>query len=129
MLRHYFAQRRQGGVNPLGAGTVALGSIFYIQDGGFWRDRYRGRPCLRRPWIVEAFLNGELQAARRDPTSGRWLSLFMGNRTDVARVRSLRDGRSVTIAIRILQLHEDAGLGAPDNRYPSLPHVPRQRPV
>lgn len=71
MLRQYFAPRRQGGVNPLGVGTVALGSIFYIQDDRFWRDRYRGRPCLRHPWIVEAFLNGELHAARRDPISGR----------------------------------------------------------
>lgn len=34
MLRQYHAQRRQGGDNPLGVGTVALGSIFYLQDDG-----------------------------------------------------------------------------------------------
>jgi hypothetical protein len=127
MLRQYFAQRRQGGPNPLGVGTIALGSIFYIQDEGFWRDRYRGRPRLRNPWIVEAFLNGEVGAGRRDPITGQWRSVIVGNRTDTARERSLRDGRSVMISIHILQYHEDVGLGAPDNRYPSLPLMPSRR--
>lgn len=126
MLRQYFASRRQGGANPLGVGVVALGSIFYIQDEAFWRYRYRGRPTLRNPWIVEAFLNGELHAARCDPVSRPWLSIFMANRTDTARIRPLRDGRTATIAIRVLQLHEDAGLGAEGNRYPSLPGPSRR---
>jgi len=121
MLRQYFAQRRQGGANALGVGTVALGSIFYIQDEDFWHGRHGMRAVARNPWIVEAFLNGALCAGRRDPDTGRWCSVFMSNRTDLAIVRSLRDGRRRRIAIRILQPHEDLGFGAPDNRCPALP--------
>ena len=121
MLRQYHAQRRRGGDNPLGVGTVALGSVFYLQDDGHWRARFRGAAVCRAPWIVEAFLNGQYHAARRDPATGRWLSVYAGNRTDLALVRSLRDGRRSAVAIRLLQLHEDEGLGRPDNRSPTLP--------
>ena len=37
MLRQYHAPRRQGGDNPLGVGTIALGAVFYLQDDGHWR--------------------------------------------------------------------------------------------
>ena len=107
MLRQYHAQRRQGGDNPLGVGTVALGSIFYLQDDGYWRARF-GR-------------TGQYHAARRDPATGHWLSVYVANRTDLAVLRSLRDGRCLTVAIRILQRHEDEGLGSPENRYPTIP--------
>lgn len=125
MLRHYYAQWRRGGVNPLGVGVIALGSIYYIQDAGYSRARFVAPPVRRNPWSVEAFLNGELQAARRDPQSGRWPSIADDNRTDSALVRSLRDGRRRTIAIRVLELYEDKGFGVPDNPYPTLPKLVR----
>lgn len=56
MIRQYFAHRRRGGCNPLGVGVIPVGAIFFIQDDGWWRDRYRGAPICRDPWIVEAFL-------------------------------------------------------------------------
>ena len=127
MLRQYHAPRRQGGDNPLGVGTIALGSVFYLQDDGHWRARFRGGASCRAPWIVEAFLNGQYHAARRDPDTGHWLSVYVANRTDLALVRSLRDGRRRTVAIRVLQLHEDEGLGWPDNprsRPPAIPARP-----
>ena len=73
MIRQYFAYRRRGGCNPLGVGVIPVGAIFYIQDEGWWRDRYRGAPICRDPWIVEAFLNGTLAAARpnADTAAGR----------------------------------------------------------
>ena len=127
MLRQYHAPRRLGGDNPLGVGTVAIGAVFYLQDDGHWRHRYRGVAVCRAPWIVEAFLHGHYHAARRDPATGHWLSLAVANRTDLALVRSLRDGRRTTVAIRTLQLHEDEGLGWPDNprsRPPAIPARP-----
>jgi len=51
----------------------------------------------------------------------------MGNRTDTALLRSLRDGRRRAVAIRILELHEDEGFGAPDNPYPTLPKAEAYR--
>jgi hypothetical protein len=44
VIRQYFAHRRCGGCNPLGVGVIPVGAIFYIQDEGWWRDRYRGAP-------------------------------------------------------------------------------------
>ena len=125
MLRQYHAQRRQGGNNPLGVGTIALGSIFYLQDDGYRRARFGGTAVCRTPWIVEGFLNGQYHAARRDLATGHWLSVYVGNRTDLAVLRSLRDGRRQSVAVRLLQLHEDEGFGLPDNRYPTLPILPR----
>ena len=84
MLRQYHAQRRQGGDNPLGVGTIALGSIFYLQDDGYWRARFGRAAVCRTPWIVESFLNGQYHAARRDPATGHWLSVYAANRTDLA---------------------------------------------
>ena len=124
MLRQYHAPRRQGGDNPLGVGPIAIGSVFYLQDDGYWRARFRGAAICRAPWIVEAFLNGQYHAARRDPVTGHWLSIYAANRTDLALVRSLHDGRRATVAIRTLQLHEDEGLGWPGNPRPRPPAIP-----
>ncbi|MDT8350954.1 hypothetical protein [Roseomonas mucosa] len=123
MLCQYHAPRRQGGDNPLGVGTVALGSIFYLQDDGYWRARSGRTAVCRTPWIVESFLNGQYHAARRDPATGHWLSVYAANRTDLAVLRSLRDGRRLNVAIRLLQLHEDEGFGLSDNHYPTLPSL------
>ena len=127
MLRQYHAQRRQGGDNPLGVGTVALGSIFYLQDDSYWRARFGRTAVCRTPWTVESFLNGQYHAARRAPATGHWLSVYAGNRTDLAVLRSLRDGHRQSVAIRLLQLHEDEGFGLPDNCYPILPTLSRAR--
>jgi hypothetical protein len=54
MIRQYRARRRRGGVNPLGVGVIATGSIYYLQDRGFFHDRFGGWLVCRNPWIVEA---------------------------------------------------------------------------
>ena len=121
MIRQYFAGRCRGGDNPLRVGTIAVGAIYYLQDDHWWRDRYRGSPQCRDPWIVEAFLNGLLGAARRDPATGHWLSLYIAGRSDMAIVRSLRTGRRRDIAVRVLQAHDDASLYPVCPAYPTLP--------
>lgn len=123
MIRQYFAHRFQGGANPLQVGVVATGSIFYLQDEGFFRDRHGGTAVCRTPWIVEGFLNGQCHAARRDPATGRWLDTFLSGRSDMAVLRSLRDGRRQQVAVRILQLHDDLGLTKQSTGYPSLPEL------
>ena len=99
MIRQYHAHRRQGGANPLGIGVVAAGTIVYLQDEGWWRDRDRGRPACRNPWIVTAFLNGICAAARRNRDTGLWEDVHVSRRSDMAIVRSLRDGRQRLIAV------------------------------
>lgn len=47
MLNQYRAQRRLGGNNPHGIGTVPVGTIAYVQFNG------------RNPWIIEAWMNRE----------------------------------------------------------------------
>lgn len=54
MMRQYGAQRCRGGDNPLRVGTIAVGSVFYLQDQGYFRARYGEAPICRAPWIVEA---------------------------------------------------------------------------
>lgn len=123
MIRQYFAHQRRGGCNPLGVGVIPVGATFYIQDEGWWGDRYRGAPIRRNPWIVEAFLNGTLAAARRDPETGMWQDRYLSRRSDTAVVRSLRDGRRRRIAVRVLILHEEHGLAAQPCAYPDLPSL------
>ena len=123
MIRQYFAHRRRGGCNPLGVGVILVGAIFYIQNEGWWRDRYRGAPICRNPWMLEAFLNGTLAAARRNPETGMWQDLYLAGRSDTALVRSLRDGRRHRIAVRVLILHEEHGLAAQPCPYPDLPSL------
>ncbi len=123
MYRQYFAYRRRGGPNPLGVGVIPVGAIFCLHDEGWWRDRWRGAPCCRNPWIAEAFLNGELGAGRRDPAAGQWMNNHVSGRSDMAVVRSLRDGRRRQIAVRSLILHEERGLTMEPCRYPDLPDL------
>lgn len=121
MMRQYHASPRRGGDNPYGVGIIASGSIYYLQDESYWRDRFKGRPICREPWIVEAFLNGSIGAARLSPLTGKWENRTAGRRSDIAIVRSLRDGRRRTIAVRILILHDERGLSKEPTAYPTLP--------
>lgn len=126
MIRQYYAQRRRGGDNPLGVGIIPAGAIFYLQPDWWWRDRYRGKPICRNPVIVEAFLNGTVAAARRNPDTGRWEDVFLAGRSDNAIVRSLRSGRRTTVAVSILVHHEDEGLRHDPATYPDLPILHRK---
>jgi hypothetical protein len=121
MLRQYFAQRCRGGDNPLRVGTIAIGAIYYIQPDHWWRERFRGAATCREPWIVEAFFNGTVEAAFRDPETRDWRSLYIKGRSDFALVRSLRTGRKQRITVRALQLHDDEGLSNGSQSYPTLP--------
>ena len=127
MIRQYFAQRRQGGENPLGVGVIATGTIYYLQDDGYFRDRYGGRAICRNPWMVEAFLNGTVAAARCDAVTGRWEDRTYSRRSDLALVRSLRDGERRLVAVRALILHDDLGLVMQPTRYPTLPEIRASR--
>jgi len=126
MLRHYFAQRCRGGRchggdNPLRIGTIAIGSIYYVQPDHWWRERFRGKAECREPWMVEAFFNGTIEAARRDPETREWRSIYITGRSDFALIRSLRTGRALRIAVRSLHLHDDEGLSHSVQNYPTLP--------
>jgi hypothetical protein len=130
MIRQYGAQRCQGGNNPLRVGVVAVGSIFYLQDEAFFRDRHGGTAVCRTTWIVEGFLNGTMGAARRNRDPGLWEDAYRSGRSDMALVRSLRDRRLLRqIAVRTLILHEDLGLTKGVTAYPTLPDVHRLRPT
>jgi len=123
LIRQYGGQRCRGGHNPLRVGVIPIGAIFYIQDEGWWRDRYRDAPVCRNPWIVEAFLNGTIAAARRNRDTGLWEDVYFAGRSDMALLRSLRDGRRRQIAVRTLILHEEHGLTAGPVGYPDLPDL------
>jgi hypothetical protein len=128
MIRQYYAQRCQGGDNPLRVGVVSIGSIYYIQSDRWWRDRYRGRPDRKNPWIVEGFFNGVMTAAVRDPLTGYWESRYIAGRSDTALIRSLREGRRRRIPIRALILHDDEGLTKGMTGYPDRPRLPFRQP-
>jgi hypothetical protein len=121
MFRQYFAHRFCGRDNPLRVGTIAAGAIYYIQPDSWWRDRFRGRPDCREPWMVEAFFNGTLAAACRDQVTGNWRSLYIKGRSDMALIRSLRTARTKQIAVGVLRLHDDEGLCPGIQGYPTLP--------
>ncbi len=123
MIRQYYAQCARGGHNPLRVGVVAVGSTFYLQDDTFFRDRYGGQAICRTPWTVEAFLNGTMGAARRNRETGQWEDAYRSGRSNMAVVRSLRDGRRRTVAVRLLILHDDLGLTQGGTAYPSLPDL------
>ncbi len=128
MIRQYYAQRARGGDNPLRVGVVAVGSLFYLQDEGFFRDRYGGTAICRTPWQVLGFLNGTMGAARRNRDTGHWEDTYLSGRSDMALVRSLRDSRIVRqVAVRTLVLHDDLGLVKQPTLYPILPDVRRFR--
>ena len=128
MIRQYYAQRCRGGHNPLRVGVIPTGAIFYIQDDHWWRDRFRGRPTCREPWLLEAFLNGTLGAGRRNAETGLWENVFIAGRSDMAVIRSLRTGRRRQIAVRLLIVHEEAGLRRDEGTYPDLPGETSQQP-
>jgi hypothetical protein len=130
MIRQYYAQRARGGDNPLRVGTVAAGEIFYLQDEGFFHDRFGGTAVCRTPWQVLGFLNGTMSAARRNSDTGHWEDAYRSGRSDMALVRSLRDSRILRqVAIRTLVLHDDLGLVKQPTCYPTLPDVRRFRPA
>lgn len=123
MLRQYYAQRRRGGGNPVGVGVIAVGSSYFLQDQGYFRDRHGGRAVCKAPWQIEAFLNGMMHASRRNHATGQWESTYVSGRSDMAVVRSLRDGRRHTVAVRLLILHDELGLTKGITGYPSMPDM------
>ena len=97
----------------------------------WFSDRYPGPPVCRDPWRVEAFENGLLHAARRDPERDSGGSSYWSGRSDMAVVRSLRDGRQRSVSVRLLTLHEDLGLTKgqllPDAARPAVLPLPAPR--
>ncbi len=55
--------------------------------------------------------------------SGLWEDVYLSGRSDMAIVRSLRDGRQRKVAVRTLILHEDEGLVQQPSLYPTLPDL------
>lgn len=88
-------------------GTIPVGTILYLQDGVRPFSGFRKKPIRRNPWIVEAWLNREYFPAAQGAPSVRYLS---GGH--LAIVRSLRDGRTQTVADWLLLACSDAGLTA-----------------
>ena len=123
MIRQYRAHRRRGGANPLGVGVIALGAVYYLQEPGWFGDRWSGPPICRNPWQVEGFTNGLMHAARRSRDTGQWEDTYWSGRSDMAIVRSLRDGRRRTVAVRLLVLHDDLSLTKGIAGYPTLPDM------
>jgi len=129
MIRQYYAQQVQGGHNPLRVGVIPTGAIFYLQDAGFFRDRFGSRAVCRTPWMVEGFLNGTMGAARRNRATGLWEDAYRSGRSDMALVRSMRDRRIIRqVAVRSLIVHEELGLWKQPIGYPTLPDVQRFKP-
>ena len=102
---------------------IATGSIYYLQDRGFFHDRFGGQAICPNPWIVAGFLNGTCSAARRNRDTSRWKDVTVSGRSDTAVVRSLRDGRQRTVAVRVLELHDDLGLTMQPTTYPGVPDL------
>jgi len=112
-----------GGPNPLRVGVIAVGSIYYLQDRTYFDSRFRSQAICRTPWQVQAFLNGVLHAARRNRDTGLWEDRYRSGRSELAVVRSLRDGRQRTVAVRLLLLHDELGLTKGITAYPTLPDL------
>lgn len=129
MMRQYGAGRCRGGFNPLRVGALAAGSVFYIQNEDFFRARYGQAAVCRDPWQVEGFLNGTLGASRRNRDTGLWESATRSGRSDMAVVRSLRDGRRRHVAVRLLVLHDELGLTKGQARPPPDLRLYRSRPT
>lgn len=87
------------------------------------------RDTCHNPWIIEAFLDGTMGAVRRKPRTGFWESRTLAWRSDVAVVRSLRDGRRREVAIRLLILDKQADLrrDAKPSGNICAPHRPLRR--
>ncbi|GEN64525.1 MULTISPECIES: hypothetical protein [Acetobacter] len=117
MNRQYYTSPFQGSDNPLRVGTVPVGAIFYLPAP------QRGRPERASRWIVEAFLNGTQAAAARHPQTGLWEDRYISGRSDLAVMRSLRDGRRTHLSVRLLEQMVLEGNGP--GTYPDLPDVSR----
>lgn len=115
MNRQYYTSPFQGGDNPLRVGTIALGAIYHMPLGDYIGPR--------EPWIVEAFLNGQYHAARRDPLTGKWQSMFVSGRSDRAQLRNLATGKRMVLATHWLV--SNARQFGDDNAYPNLPDTER----
>ncbi len=61
--------------------------------------------------------------ARRNRDTGRWEDAFRSGRSDMAVIRSLRDGCRRTVAVHLLVLHDDRGLAQGIAAYPTLPDL------
>lgn len=98
MTNQYYAQRAKGGCNPHRIGTIAVGTILYIQD------RYHRwvAPVCRNPWIVEAWLPREYSEIGRPNTFCRGGHLAV--------VRSLRNGERKIVGDCHLLAAVEAGL-------------------
>jgi hypothetical protein len=88
-------------------GTIAVGTIVYIQDGinplrGFTRDVVR-----RDPWIVEAWIPRDY--SKWDAASRTFTTMRIAG-GHLAQARSLRNGRVQLVADWILLQCVDAGL-------------------
>ena len=112
MIRQYGAQRFTLACPPAAAGrrvgTIAVGTIVYIQDG----LRPLGGLCrpvvCREPWIVEAWLPRDYSKWHPDLKQFRTVRISGGH---LAQVRSLRDRRRTKqVADWILLECIDAGL-------------------
>lgn len=129
MIRQYYAQRRQGGDNPKGVGVIAVGSIYYLQPDSYFKERFRGSPSFRDPWIVQAFLNGTA-GPRRCPHTGIVDLPYISRRSDRALVQSLRTGAARAVSVHTLILHDDLGLTKGATEYPTLPQLRQpERPL
>jgi hypothetical protein len=107
MLHQYHAQRRQGGFNPHGIGTIPIGSIVYLQDGVRPMGRLSQYASVVRkaPWIVMAWHNREYHPAMVNQPATTYMS---GGH--LATVRCLRTGRECRVADWFLRWHDDNGL-------------------
>jgi len=51
---------------------------------------------------------------------GFWEDAVISGRSDTAVIRSLRDGRRTTVAVRFLQVHDDLGLTKEATSHPAF---------
>jgi len=126
MIRRHFAQHCRAGTTRFARASFpsAPSSTSRTEHGGATAI---AAPVCRNPWIIESFLNGTMAAARRNRETGQWKDLTMAGRSDMAVLRSLRNGRRRLIAVRVLILHEDEGLRRHPATYPDLPRLPREQ--
>ena len=102
MMRQYKALRATAASGGKRIGTIPVGTILYLQRGGFWSYT---RPIRRNPWIVMAWLNREYFPGVK---GARSVTFMAGGH--IALVKSLRDGRTLAVADHILLQASDAGL-------------------
>jgi len=99
MIRQYYPQRcKPTAFHGRPVGTIDVGTIAYLQDD------YR-RPVCRNPWIVLAWIPKDYAKC----TAGRFHTVRLAG-GHLARVRSLRDGRELTISDCHLLAADNAGL-------------------